>query len=408
MIRNAISALLSLLLVTGAAFGALKLAQSRDKPAPSAPAERTTLVEAATAEAARATVSVVGHGTVRAAETVQLRSELSGKVESLHPQLVAGGLVPEGETLIQLDKRPFELRAGELRSSVTQARSNLKVEQGRQRTAEREWDLLGEDSAGSAGKELALRKPQVKSARAGVSGARASLGRAELDLERTTLLAPFSALVIDENVGPGQVLTAQSTLATLIKTDIFLVEVSVPVSRLSRLSIPGVAGAAEGARATVRLDLGDTRALEREGRVVRLLGALDQAGRMARVLVEVRDPLALLPENAGSLPLLLGSYVKVEIEGRPLEDVVPLPRTALRDGRYVWVIDEALRLEVREVRIAWREKERVLLSEGLRPGERYVTTAIGTAIEGMRLAVSGGDEERADHANAEGRAPEVL
>jgi len=138
----------------------------------------------------------------------------------------------------------------------------------------------------------------------------------------------------------------------------------------------------------------------RSCRVIRLLGDLDQVGRLARILVEVKDPLLLHSKKrpAEQMPLLLGSYVTVEILGDMVKDVFVVPRNALRDVEeevagadirtgWVWTIDDESRLQVRKVEILWRLKHEVYVSNGLNDGDRVITSAVPNPIVGMKIQV---------------------
>ena len=393
MIRKILTRfVLPLVILAGFAAAAVVLAKARRDPEPRVPVEKVTRVEIAVAEATSAPIVVRAHGTVLAAETTTIRPEVSGRVLELHPELLAGGRVGAGDVLVQLDKREFELVVEELESIVGRARFDLTVERGRRRTAQREWELLGDDGTADArGRSLALRTPHIRNARSGLNGAKRSVERATQNIERTTIRAPFDAIVTAETVAPQQVVMAQSQLATLARTDVFWVQAAVPTAQLRHFAIPGVAGATAGSPVTVTQDLGDGEPLVRQGTVVRLLADLDGRSRMARVIVAVDDPLALTAENAGALPLLLGAYVEVEIEGPRLEDVVRVPREALRGGRHVWVMNAEGRLELREVNIVWRQRDAVVVRDGLAAGERYVTSRISTPVPGMKLTLADPD-----------------
>jgi RND family efflux transporter MFP subunit len=250
---------------------------------------------------------------------------------------------------------------------------------------EHETGAKHDDTAETGRRELALREPQVRAAEVAVDSAESALDRARLDLRRTTLTAPFNALVVSEAVDPGEVLGARARVATLVGTDAFWVQVSVPVDTLGSMRIPGVRGAEEGSRAAVVQQLGEQR-VEREGRVIKLLPELEDVGTMARVLVEVRDPLGLEAPDDERLPLLLGAYVHVAIEAPPLE-AIEIPRVALREGDQVYVMDEDDRLAIRGVTIGWRREHSVLVSSGLTSGERIITSSVPTPVEGLELRV---------------------
>ncbi|NQT51898.1 efflux RND transporter periplasmic adaptor subunit, partial [bacterium] len=133
----------------------------------------------------------------------------------------------------------------------------------------------------------------------------------------------------------------------------------------------------------------------RTGTVLRLASALEAEGRMARLLVAVPDPLALRKENAGKPTLLLGSYVRVEIDGVDLPDVVALPRDRLHDGDHVWVMDANKRLDIRKVAIEFRGRDRVLIADGLKTGERLIVTDLAAPVQSMPLRIREDNEATA-------------
>ena len=109
---------------------------------------------------------------------------------------------------------------------------------------------------------------------------------------------------------------------------------------------------------------------------------------MARVLVEIDDPMSLAPENRDAPVLLIGSYVRVEIEGRELQAVISLSRELLRENETVWLVDQDDRLELRPVEIAYRGRDAVLVTAGLNPGDRVIRTNLAAPVVGMPLRVS--------------------
>jgi hypothetical protein len=120
-------------------------------------------------------------------------------------------------------------------------------------------------------------------------------------------------------------------------------------------------------------------------------GELTGEGRMAELIVEVADPLARAPENAGLPSVLIGAYLRGRIEGAPIPGAVTVERAWLRDGDTVWVMTEDRTLDIRALDIAWRGPETVLATGGIAPGERVVTTRIAVVAEGMNLRTRGED-----------------
>jgi len=344
-------------------------------------------------------VMVTAQGTVTPARQVQVRPEVSGRIVEMSSRLMPGGYFPKGAMLARVDVRDYEARVAAQRDLVAQATLRLEQERARQSVARQEWELLKDSiPADQANRDLALRIPQIESAEASLTAAKSALAKAELDLERCTLTAPFNAQVLRESVDPGQVVNPQTEVAMLAGTDQYWVQVSVPVEYLSWIEIPTSRSTGSTSTIIQKTGAGD---ITREGQVIRLLGDLDPAGRLARLLVSIADPLNRRT-NKGQLPLLIGSYVTVEIAGKTMEHVLVVPRSAIRDldgaatedGRNregIWIMDDDDRLRIEPVEVAWRTRDSVYIANGLPDGARLVISNIPTPVRGMKLSTQPAD-----------------
>lgn len=388
-----VNTLLPLLVLGAAAFGVKTLLASREAPEESPRTEQSMLVEVVELQQQVARPRIQAQGTVVFARQVSLASEVSGRITERHPQLQTGGLLSAGDTLVRIDTASYRIAVREREAELATARANLQVEAGRADVARREWELFQEQLPEAAvDAPLALREPQMQNAETAIEAAQIRLDRAQLDLRRSTLTVPFNAIVASQSAELGQLAGPGAALATLTGTDEFWVQVLVPSDRVADLQIPGVTNSV-GGQATIRWRQGD-RLTERTGTIVRLLPDVDPVGRMARVLVSVTDPLLLSPASeslraAGAQPLLLGSWVDVEFEGREPRTVVALPRVAFRDGAWAWVMTPENTLDVREVQVAWSEADVVMVSDGLRGGERVVVSYLEAPVTGTALRIAG-------------------
>lgn len=381
------------LVIIGAGIAAAAmLISSRKEPERKETVDRGTLVETIEVERSRHVIEVETKGTVTAAQRVVVQPQISGRITWIHEDLVPGGLIEKGEPLFRIDPRDYRLAVDQRKTSVEQAEAQLRIEKGQQRVARQEWELFKDQIDDSQNDpSLALREPQQRVAEVSVEAAKSQLAKAKLDLSRATVRAPFNLMVDSENVEPGQLVGPNSTTASVVGTDHFWVRASVPVDRLQYIAVPGVNGD-EGSPVTVIQTVG-SNSIERKGRVARLLGELDTAGRMARVLVEVEDPLNLKAADEGGvrgIPLLLSSYVTVRFDGEQPMDVIEIPRTALREGNEVWVNDDG-KLDVRTAVVVWRRDATVYLSSGLEEGDELVVSRISTPLPGMKLRVAEGE-----------------
>ncbi len=351
-----------------------------------APPQLAPVVDLLVAEPRALPARVTATGNVVPAREVTISPEVSGRVVHVSRKLRRGERLSRGDVMLRLDARDYELAVRMETSRVQQAELELALEQERGAIARREWEMLADESSGSG--ELARREPHLQTAEQSLESARSGLARAELALERTTIRAPFDSLVRSENVEVGQVVAPGGPIATLLGSETFWVDVSLPVDHLAVLDVPGF-GAEAGSPAVVEHDLGSGDRVVREGEVIGLSAELDPQTRTARVLVAVEDPLTA-PD--GGLPLMPGAFVEVTLRGRTLTDAYQLPRTALVDGDTVWLADAEDSLVRRTVEVSWTEADTAIVTAGLEPGDRVVTTRMSLPIAGMKVRVPGSEE----------------
>lgn len=335
-------------------------------------------------------VSVAAMGSVIPAKEITLKTRVSGEIQFVHPEFVEGGFIRAGEKVLKIDDKDYQLALARRESAVVEADYELKVEMGYQDVARQEWSLLyPERRADAQEEELALRKPHLAKARSDLAAARADLEQARLDLSRTDIYAPFNAIVRSTHVNVGSQVSTQDALAQLVGTDEYWIQVSLPVERLAWIQIPRTR-AEKGPDVNVSY-----RGNQRPGTVYRLLSDLETEGRMARILVSVRDPLALQSKTRDPVPqMLIGEYVRVEIKGQRLTDVYRIPRSALRDNSTIWILSDDDTLKIMPVETVWRDADHVLMKNGLVPGQRLIVTDLSAPVDGLPLRDS--DEGPAD------------
>ena len=368
-------------------------------------------------------------GTVTPARSISLSSRVGGEIVWVSEKFVPGGRFAAGELMARVDPKDYELAVrlrgaqakkasadvvqatsaiAQRETDLTRAQCQLELEMGQQSVAKREYQLLGEKVA-AEDEALVLRKPQLKQAEADClaaqaakrsaegareaataneTAARVAVEQAQLDLARAEIRAPFNAMVQSRSVNLGSQVSAGSPLASLVCTDEYWVKVSVPVDELKWIRIPEL-DSPDGSAARVHHPSAWGPSAHRAGVVARLMGELEPQGRMAVLLLAVKDPLDVSAPLGQRKPLLLGSYVRVEIDGRPVPEAVRVPRTALRDGSRVWVMSGEGTLDIREVKVAWSGQDSVCVSDGLAAGDLLVTSDLGAPVQGMALRTAG-------------------
>lgn len=346
-----------------------------------------TLVEIMTVDAGPQKTFINAMGEIIPSQEVEIKPRVSGEVLEVNPEFLPGGHFTAGETMLRIDRTDYELAAEQLASQVLQAKSDLALEMGNQRIASRELALMGE-SVSQEEKALILREPQLEKLLAASRFAESKLARARLDLVRTEIKAPFNGVVSSHSVDKGARVTETTTLASLVGTDAFWLRLTLPVSQLDWVHIPENS-TDQGAAVRIYPQSGKNSEMHRNGEIIRLDAALETQGRMARLLVEIKDPLSLSDENKGKPRLLLGSYVKAEIEGIPVKSGIKLERALLHDNDTVWLMDKDGRLEIRPVKVLFRAQDHVILDDSISTGEKVVTSSMSSPVAGIPLRLEG-------------------
>lgn len=402
LINLLVKVIIPLLIVVVAVGFTKHQMDTRPKAKRKKPPRQARLVTVEPARQEALTATVVAMGPVVPARRITLMPEVSGLVTSLAPYVIPGGLVQAGQDLLTIDSRDYQAILDQRQAERAQAYLNLKLELGNQRIAEQEYELLAQEIEEDE-REMVLRQPHLNSAEATLQASDASVARAQLDLERCRIKAPFNAIIESKHVDPGARVGPGSALLTLAGTDQYWIDVKVPVAQLKWIKIPR-GNDQDGSSVKVYDRDAWGHHIWREGRVIRLLAGLETQGRLARLLIAVEDPLAL-QQNQGESLMLLDSYVRVEIEGLTLTGGIPLSRELLRDGDHVWVMGEDNNLEIRPVEISFRGRDQVYIRSGLVAGEQLVATDIAAPVGGMPLRLNGTSPESSAPDRQQGGRP---
>lgn len=355
-------------------LGAATLMATSPKVSPSVPEVVPTTVRIVTVEPQPVLLTVSSQGTVAPSTESDLISEVSGRVIWMSPSLVAGGYFEKGAALLRLDKQDYAASVARAQAGVTRTEAeheHAAFEYQRLQSLE-ERKLVSRSQL-----ENALRASRV--ADAALKDARAALEQAQRDLGRTEIAAPFTGLVRAEQVDIGQFVARGAPIAKIYATD--FVEVRLPVAdrQLQYLKLPpghrGELPVDAQPKVMLRADYAGQR-LEWSGRIVRSEAEIDVQSRMVHVVARV--------ENATQpTPLSVGLFVAAQIEGLVAEAVVALPRTALREGNRVLVVDAANTLRFRDITPLRLHGDQVLIEGGLSAGERVCVSPLQTVVDGM-------------------------
>ena len=367
-------------------------------------------------------------GNLRSANTWVAVAELQGEVIWRHPDLEPGRLIPAGTDVLRIDPADYELalaqsqadlaaldaEQAQLAAEADNSRRILALEQDRLRLAETDLQrtrtlvaqgnlpqsradeaeratLLARRTVAELENALALIPSREARITAQVARSEAAIARARRSLARTTLTTPFDLRVTEvsaerfQSVAQGQVLVRGDDIASAE------VVAHLPIGSFRRLVgniPPGITLAdmmrdVPATKIDVTLSPLSGPAQEWSARVSRIEGALDGRARTVPVVVTVDDPYKGA-DPPRRLPLVPNMQVQLSFAGAPLKGAIAIPEAALHAGMVRAVSADDL-LELRPVTAAFGQDGRVIIAEGLVPGDRVVIDDIAPAIPGMEL-----------------------
>jgi RND family efflux transporter MFP subunit len=328
------------------------------------------------------TISVKTQGEVRPKTEIDLVPQVSGRIVAMSESFNEGAEFVPNSMLMKIDDADYQVAAIGAEARVAEAQTVLERELATARIKEEEWS---NDRQTEEPTQFALNLTQVAEAEAKLRSARANLQKARLDLERTEIKVPFYGRVRERNVGIGQYVTAGTRMGRVFSIDTVEVRLPLTDAQLVELNLPMgfmESDLVEAPRVSFRASLGN-RDYYWQGRIVRIDAAVDRETRLIYATAEVADPYGLGATEG--MPMAVGMFVSAEIESITEQSAYVMPRLALRNKDKVYVINAENRLEIRTVDVLSTSEERVLVTSGVNPGDRVVTSTLPNAVDGMEV-----------------------
>lgn len=388
---------------------------TRPSPELRPPEERVAQVITVPARAEHMVFTVASQGTVEPRTQTTLVAEVSGLVLSVSDKFVVGGFFEEGEVLLTLDDADYQVSVQQSRANLLTAQSQLVQETAQAEQAVRQWESAGRNRADAP--PLALRTPFLEEARARVLFAEADVARAERQLERTRIRAPYDGLIREKMVDVGQFIGTGTQVARTFAVDFAEVRLPLTDRDIAYLELPRPGDASRttsrntnnandpnnedglysttdqwgnprGTPVTLRATVGG-RPYEWQGSIVRTEGVIDTDTRVYYAIAQVEDPYGL--DRTGNHPVLsIGSFVNATLQGITARNVITVPHTAVRNGDEVMVMDSDQRLRQRKVSILRTDAENIYIDGGITDGEQIIVSPVPVPIEGMRVTPANG------------------
>jgi RND family efflux transporter MFP subunit len=342
--------------------------QTIDKKPPS------MLVDVMRVHAANEKITVKTQGSVTPRTQTTLISEVSGLITEVSAAFVAGGFFSKGDVLVRIDDRNYRAEVKRAQAAVRAAETNVTRETGLADYAREDWERAQSVLRSSkAATDLAMRKPQQAEALASLEFAKADLEKREGDLDRTVIRAPYDGLVREKRADIGQFVNSGTPLAVTFSVEVAEIRLPLPDSQLPYLNLDEhelVQGRGPGVVLSANIG-GQLNSWQ--GRIIRTEGIFDERSRVLYLVAQIDDPYNRYSQK-WQHSLRMGTFVEAAIEGKRLDNVIRLPRTALRRDNKIWTVSDNDTLRPVTVEIAHADEQSVLIRSGLISGQLICLT----------------------------------
>jgi len=361
-----------------AAFSSMK-----KPPQEKAKVDNTPIVSVQPVEMSSMVMDVASYGIVKPKNATELVAQVSGQIVTLADAFVKGGFVKQGQVLARIDPSDYQAALLEAQASLASAMAALETERAQGKVAADEWLHIQQGNP----TELSLRKPQLAQEIARVKAAKAMVQRAQRNMERTAVVAPYDAIIDKRDVGLGAFVNIGTPIGNLLGTEIAQVRLPVADNQLQFLL-------AQGSNAKVRLtgSFAGT-STHWQARIVRNEGVIDNTSRMNYLVAEIKDPYAL---NHQGTPIQFGAYVNANIHGIKLPNATLVPRHLVVDGK-VAVLDAKSTLHYLPITMVREIGANVVVTEGLTTGDKIIKSALDYPIDGMKLVLAVDEKPTKEH-----------
>ena len=377
---------ISIVIIAFAFGGAFVMVQTRAAPTQMEREIPVLLVDAIEARREPVIFRVNTQGAVTPRTESILVSEVSGQIVEVASNYVSGGFFRKGELLLKIDPRNYQSALKSAQANVARVQTQVAKENALANFALDDWKTL-QDLNASTGpiSDLALRKPQLAEAIAELTSAEAALEKAQEDLNRTSIRAPYDGMVQEKRADVGQYVNTGSQLALIFATDYAEIRLPITQRELALVDLPSVGDSSSSLPGSLTSQAGTVHHTG-EGLIVRSEGVFDSASRGLYAVAQVEDPY----NQNGRIgePLRIGTFVTASIQGRFGGALFTIPRHALQRGETLWVIDEQQKIYPRDVEIVSTDEEYAYIDAGLTDGERYTITPVDQPLPGMPVRVN--------------------
>ena len=324
-------------------------------------------------------VQISSNGTTTPFTQTVLTAEVGGEVIYRSKKFAEGASVIEGEILAKIDDTDLQLQYKNALLQLANAEVQYSLQLAEAEVAKEAWDKIGDGVAS----DLALKKPQLKQAEAFLEVAKAQVSSAAKKLNKTEIIAPYAGRIQNVNIDLGTTIIPGQPVGAMYTSSEIEITLAVKDNDLQFLSIPmdgRKLNPSEQASVVIEsFYKGKTQSWK--GKLERVDGVIDPVTRMINLIAVFKNDF--IESDKPNLPI--GLFVEAKIDGITLKNIFEIPINSISEDNEVYIVDKDNQLELRELTILKKYSEFVIIKDGLKAGERIVTSKLSTASNGIKV-----------------------
>ncbi len=324
-------------------------------------------------------VQINSNGTTTPLTQTVLTAEVGGEVIYRSKKFAEGASVIEGEILAKIDDTDLQLQYKNALLQLANAEVQYSLQLAEAEVAKEAWDKIGDGVAS----DLTLKKPQLKQAEALLEVAKAQVSSAAKKLNKTEIIAPYAGRIKNVNIDLGTTIIPGQPVGAMYTSSEIEITLAVKDNDLQFLSIPmdgRKLNPSEQASVVIEsFYKGKTQSWE--GKLERVDGVIDPITRMINLIAVFKNDF--IETDKPNLPI--GLFVEAKIDGITLKNIFEIPINSISKDNEVYIVDKNNQLELRKLTVLKKYSEFVIIKDGLRAGERIVTSKLSTASNGIKV-----------------------
>ena len=324
-------------------------------------------------------VQISSNGTTTPLTQTVLTAEVGGEVIYRSKKFAEGASVIEGEILAKIDDTDLQLQYKNALLQLANAEVQYSLQLAEAEVAKEAWDKIGDGVAS----DLTLKKPQLKQAEAFLEVAKAQVSSAAKKLNKTEIIAPYAGRIQNVNIDLGTTIIPGQPVGAMYTSSEIEITLAVKDNDLQFLSIPmdgRKLNPSEQASVVIEsFYKGKTQSWK--GKLERVDGVIDPVTRMINLIAVFKNDF--IETDKPNLPI--GLFVEAKIDGITLKNIFEIPINSISEDNEVYIVDKDNQLELRELTILKKYSEFVIIKDGLKAGERIVTSKLSTASNGIKV-----------------------